>query len=370
MQALTHQSRMRGFSLIELMVALAISLLLLMGVVALFISSRASYETTERLSRIQENGRFALDQLTDDMRVAGFNGCARGATTPARNEDFRINVVAGGGADLRWNFLVPAQGFNGTGSAWAPALDTTNLLPAPSPTGDVLILRIPRRDARALQLTAKQTNPTDPLTVGVIAPAPLEAGDIAMISDCTGRAFFQVTGYAGGQIQHAVGGGTSSAAEVTPGNLENLTGANSLLHPFMAGAEIVPVVTMIYYLAPSDGDATRMSLWRKTAGMVRSDEIAEGIERLELLFGIDSTSPRDGRADTYVPANLVTDWGAVMTAQVALLARSPDAYGTDVDNQVYTLFPAPNLVQTVPAGDRHQRKIFTATVAVRNQIID
>jgi type IV pilus assembly protein PilW len=362
---------MRGFSLIELMVAIAISLLLLMGVVALFVSSRASYETTERLSRIQENGRFALDQLSNDMRVAGYNGCARGATTPARNEDFRINVVTGS-TDVRWNFLVPAQGLNSDGSTWTPAVDVGTLDPDPSPTGDILILRIPRRDARALQLTAKQTNPTDPLTVGVIAPAPLEAGDIAMVSDCTGRAFFQVTGYAGGQILHAAGGATSSAAEVTPGNQDNspATPNNSLLHPFMVGAEVVPVTTMIYYLAPSDGDATRMSLWRKTGGMVRSDEIAEGIERLELLFGVDSTSPRDGRADTYVPANLVTDWGAVMTAQVALLARSPEAYGTDIDNQVYTLFPAPNLVQTAPAGDRHQRKVFTATVAVRNQIID
>src|SRR5688572_21303971 len=48
---LTFASRKfaRGFSLLELMVAMAISLMLLMGVVALFVSSRASYETTERL---------------------------------------------------------------------------------------------------------------------------------------------------------------------------------------------------------------------------------------------------------------------------------------------------------------------------------
>ena len=53
--------RSRGFSVIELMVAMAISLLLLGGVISIFVSSKSSYETNERLSRIQENGRFALN---------------------------------------------------------------------------------------------------------------------------------------------------------------------------------------------------------------------------------------------------------------------------------------------------------------------
>lgn len=88
MKAIIGNSRTRGFTLIEMMVALAISTLLLMGVVALFISSRASYETTEQLSRIQENGRFSLDQFATDIRSAGFQGCARG-TTPTRMQDFR-----------------------------------------------------------------------------------------------------------------------------------------------------------------------------------------------------------------------------------------------------------------------------------------
>jgi len=52
----------RGFSIVELMVAVAISLLLLTGVVAIFVSSKTSYETNERFSRIEENGRFALDR--------------------------------------------------------------------------------------------------------------------------------------------------------------------------------------------------------------------------------------------------------------------------------------------------------------------
>ena len=362
MQALTRNNRMsrrtRGFTLVELLVSVAISFMLLMGVVALFVSSRASYETTERLSRIQENGRFALDQIVNDIRSSGFQGCARSSVSPSRAGDFRITTLRAP-TDMRWNFAVPAQGFNGTGSAWTPTLDITNFNPAPSGTGDVLVLRIPRRDARAVQLTTKQTDPADPLTVGVINPAPLAAGDTAMVNDCTARAFFQVTGYAGGQVLHA----DIAAGATTPGN-----NGGSLLHPFMAGAEVLPVSTMIYYLARSENDNTRMSLWRKSGGTALSDELAEGIERFEVQYGVDTSG--DGRIDDYVTAAAVTNWDRVMTVQIAVLARSPDAYGTDLDTQAYTLFSTPVLLQTVPANDRFQRKVFTATVAVRNQIID
>lgn len=373
MQAIISHPRMRGFSLIELMVAIAISLLLLMGVVALFVSSRASYETTERLSRIQENGRFALDQFATDVRSAGFQGCARSLTMGTRPQDFRISTVVNENAanpDMRWNFVEPARGFNGTGTGFAPALTTTNFSPVPSGTGDVLVLRIPRREVKSIQLTARQVNPADPLMVGTINPMPLQAGDTAVISDCEARAFFQVTGYNSGtgQIAHAVAAATtpSGPAEAhTPGN-----DAASLDHPFMAGAEVLPIVTMVYYLAPSADNATRMSLWRKTGGVNQSDEIAEGIDRLEIQYGIDNSSPRDGTADTYVTADAVTDWGSVLTLQVALLARAPEASGTDLDNQTYTLFATPTLVTAGPFNDRGQRKVFTATVAVRNQIID
>ena len=228
---------------------------------------------------------------------------------------------------------------------------------------------------KALQLTARQVSPADPLTVGNINPMPLQAGDTAVISDCEARAFFQVTGYNSGtgQIAHAVAAATTPSAPPdahTPGN-----DAASLDHPFKAGAEILPIVTMVYYIAPSTNRAPVASARTHVAVAQerrrdQSDEIAEGIDRLEIQYGIDNSSPRDGTADTYVAADAVTDWGPVLTVQVALLARAPEAYGTDLDNQTYVLFSAPTLVTAGPFNDRGQRKVFTATLAVRNQIID
>ena len=67
--------RQRGFSLVELLVALVITLFLFAGMIQLFIGNRQTYRFHNALSRIQENGRFALEVLSRDVRTTGFTGC-------------------------------------------------------------------------------------------------------------------------------------------------------------------------------------------------------------------------------------------------------------------------------------------------------
>ena len=62
----------RGLSLIELMVALAVGMLLIAGFLQIFLSVRSTYATNEASSRVQENGRFALDFLASHARMAGY----------------------------------------------------------------------------------------------------------------------------------------------------------------------------------------------------------------------------------------------------------------------------------------------------------
>src|SRR5262249_4071448 len=128
--ALAVRRRTRGFSLVELMVAMAISLMLLGGVVAVFMSSRASYEATDQLSRIQETGRFALDEIARDVRSAGYVGCARAPTYLSTSLNDNTNVL--------WDFLdgaVRGHQFVSAGT-WTPALNTT-VVPSAADGSDV-----------------------------------------------------------------------------------------------------------------------------------------------------------------------------------------------------------------------------------------
>ena len=65
----------RGFTIIEMMIALLLSLLLLAGVGQVYVSSKQSYRVAENVARLQENSRFAMNIVTREIRMAGFSPC-------------------------------------------------------------------------------------------------------------------------------------------------------------------------------------------------------------------------------------------------------------------------------------------------------
>lgn len=73
----TPLHNIRGFSLIELMVAITIGLFILGGLVAIMVNSRKNYEVQDYSARLQENARFAMDFLSHDLRMAGYMGCSK-----------------------------------------------------------------------------------------------------------------------------------------------------------------------------------------------------------------------------------------------------------------------------------------------------
>lgn len=66
--------KMRGVGLVELMVSLLLGALLTAGIVALFNANRQTFRLQDNVTRTQENGSFALDFLTEDLRMAGYPG--------------------------------------------------------------------------------------------------------------------------------------------------------------------------------------------------------------------------------------------------------------------------------------------------------
>ena len=64
-----------GLTLIELMVAMAIFSILMLGVSNVFTANKRNYAIQEQLARLQENSRFAFSVMTQDLRNAGFAGC-------------------------------------------------------------------------------------------------------------------------------------------------------------------------------------------------------------------------------------------------------------------------------------------------------
>ena len=62
-----------GFTLIEIMIALAIAGILLVSIYNLYISQSRTYTVQEQVSEMQQNARIAMNMISTDIRMAGFN---------------------------------------------------------------------------------------------------------------------------------------------------------------------------------------------------------------------------------------------------------------------------------------------------------
>lgn len=70
---MTHSSsKVHGFTLVEIMLAITLSLILIAGVVQVYLSSKTSFQVQNQLARLQENQRISVDFLQRDIRQAGF----------------------------------------------------------------------------------------------------------------------------------------------------------------------------------------------------------------------------------------------------------------------------------------------------------
>jgi len=102
----------RGLSLIELMVAILLSSILVMGLVEVFSASRTAYQFSQGIARAQENSRFAMDFMLRDLRMVGHTGCVN---------DQALTMAGGGGinghfggASYPLRFDVSVQGYEAT----------------------------------------------------------------------------------------------------------------------------------------------------------------------------------------------------------------------------------------------------------------
>lgn len=126
--SLRHQ---HGLTLVEILVALVISLFLTAGVIQLFIGTKQTYRFHDALSRLQENGRFALDRMTWDIRMAGYS--PPGTTPPA-------NPVLGGGPNANGNDNISVSWLDGVVRTRAYSIGVAVGSPVTCPTATTSLL--------------------------------------------------------------------------------------------------------------------------------------------------------------------------------------------------------------------------------------
>lgn len=370
--------KISGFSLVELMVALTIGLIILSAVSMLFVSSKKTYTTQDRLARLQENARFAMQFLVKDLRLTGYYGCINQVDAASINN--RLN----NSTDFEYNALVPLEGVNdvsnssGTSASgtWKPSGSTT-MPDANIPDGtDVVTIRMADANSSSYlnqempntSAVLKLNSYVDPAT----GSAYFSAGDIIMVSDCASADIVQVTqvNTTDPHLVHNSGSGTpGNATQELSKAYSPSTGSST------TGTRVMKFTTRQYFI--SQGASGNPALFRKdlTGNPV---ELVDGIESLQVLYGKDTDS--DKIPNVYLKAGdtglqTTADWAAVVSIRVGILARTVNDKDTDIDNGAYDVdgdCPSGAAVTnacydfTAP-GDHNKRRIFQATVQLRNR---
>jgi type IV pilus assembly protein PilW len=300
-----------------------------------------------------------------DARAAGYLGCARPTVDNSINPPTSTFSNGLSSTTLLWNFGQSVYGFEATSAtAWAPALTDIPASPVAAGGSDILVLRAARpgsptfRTNAAFAPDADIPVAADPHVTNATFPTPVPV----VISDCQGAAVFVATGFTPGgsaTIAHAAGGGP-------PANTNS-----ALTRGFAINALVQPVETVIYYVAscntntaPCDA-TTPPALWQ-IVGTKPPQELIQGVEAMQVKYGVDTDG--DLLANQYVTADNVTDWGTVVSINLAILARSIDETGVEKDKQTYKLLggAASGGASYGPFNDRRQRAIFTTTITLRN----
>lgn len=332
--------RHRGFSLVELMVGLAIGLILIAGLSLLFANTSHSGNELEKSIRQIENGRYATEVLHDDLALAGYYGEVPGNFIGYSSP----SVCATSLPDLGWDKTVPADPkvpvpLRGLSAAEAGALPTT-------------CIKNHRAGTVAFALHRLGTE--------AIAPAGVTAGvPHVQTSRCTNDPVadpFIVSG---------------ASADFTLRNIA-CSSPNT----------VRPYVSRIYYIADCNECGSDSTPTLKMAELRGSEMVtvplAEGIENMVLEYGFDSTDPADadpatnpdkGRPDVFrttlsgVVGARDNDWGNVVAVRVHLLSRTTErTRGFSDAGKTYVLGP------TTVSGDSSgfKRRAYTTTVRLVN----
>jgi len=342
------QTQQFGYTIIELMIAITISLIILASLVSIFANNSRTRAEIERANQQTENGRYALQLIADDLHNAGylaeFNpGCVNLACplpTPAAKPDPCDTSVVG----LNGALPIAVQGYdNGAG---APAC----LVDVRAGT-DILVVRHASTCA-----------------VGSAGCDPNLANDAYFqASDCN-----NITELASGNVNKYYVLDTN-AASFTLHQKDCVTLANQYQYR-----------TNIYFVANNDnaGDGIP-TLKRAELGLGGGNTfsivpLVEGIENLQIEYGLDTSVPTSGspavynaNPDTFVPcaASPTSCWRNTVAAKINILARNTSTTQGYVDNKVYTLGLLADGItaNTVgPFNDAYKRHAYESVVTLNN----
>ena len=297
-----YQKRQQGLTLVEIMVAITISLILLAGVVQIFVGNKQSYRLTEELSRMQENGRFAMDHIAREIRMAAFWGCTNISVDPNITITNNLNPPNPPTTPANHPVDPSTSGVDGTDNSGLNDSDTLILQGA---YGEGLGIETHNVSAASFNVTTVNHG--------------LNERDVVIATDCRKADVFEITN---------ANSGTNNTIVANLGN--NDPGFGNATIPgleYNDSGTIYRIKSVTY--AIQTGASGEPALFRNENG--NNVELVEGVQDMQILFGVDS-DPTDNNqiATIYQSASSVTNMNDVVSVRITLtLSTLNDLHRSD-----------------------------------------
>ena len=344
---ITNRISQRGLSLVELMISITIGLLILSALATLFVNQSRTRTELDKSNRLIDNGRYAMEVLSENLQLAGFYGEGELTVAPTILDPCTSNLSTPNLGELRNAVGLHVLGYDAANVSATLGSPPCGLAAANLKAGsDILVLR--RAD-----------------TTAVAAAAAINGRHYIQLSSCNNT--------------------TEPASFV----IDTAT-ANYNLHKYdcVAVADVRRLVVQTYYISPDNtsGDGIPTLKVRELdpagTGVFITTPLVEGIEYLQVEYGIDgdnnadgvmddingdsvvNVSDKDGAADSYVTTCVdATCWSNVVSVKLNIIARNTETTAGYTNNSTYTLGQAGTFG---PFNDHYKRRVYTQIIRLIN----
>jgi type IV pilus assembly protein PilW len=353
--------RQRGMSLIEMMIAMTISLVVIGAVSGVYLSTSRSYTQDELISRMQENARFALHILAEDLSMAGYFGplmAGQDINTTARTctntstEEHCTGFFEGS--------TLPALGTDcgPTGSTPPPYWAYSLALPIET------LPEVATRSEANAAFSCIGTDDKEGFLSGA-DPGFDVASDILVVKRVEGAGLDSARNDEDdpGYIYLRTDGTYAMLFSYDP-DLNSSEGSNIKDWRYRSNIYYI----RDYFLTDDNdnpADSIPTLVRKQLSGNSMSTEgggIAQGIEYFHVMVGIDSDDPGDGTANYYTASPAPANMRNAVSARIYVLARSVSPDPNYENNKTYNLGDV-----SITVDDNFYRRVFTTTVTLRNQ---
>lgn len=353
------RSKQHGFSLIELLLALVISIATTGGLFSIYLNVRVSQDSTQANARIQESARFSLEYLKQDIRMIGYRGCLSTTSPPtnivAKNMPAAYSALTNEiiGYDIQTDWKV------GT------VFETTSTTLIDNIRTGTNALSISRMTSLSSLLIQDQTSNASDIIIDDVSNLDITADDLIYISDCNNADIFRASSV------NSSGGNITIQHNSTSNNSANLTNV------YEEDATVGKYQTNFYYVGDTGRTNTANEIiyalyeieidYSPTSVTYNRNELIEGVENLQILYG--EVLPTTSNVK-YVTQDNVTNMQNVSSIQLGLLITSQENVRSSVDNNTYYL--AQTAITNGSgdnnyANDRRLRHAFNTTIQIRNR---